>query len=457
MRMIWCRTALRRWGTVGAAVVTAAAVLALALLQVPASSGRSQALPFLATQLDRLHPPAGAQGFPAFARHIVTEAGHPMPVWRYWLLADELTRYFGDAHTLLWPIRTDHQLPLAFYWVQGGLVVLPLSGAPRAVKAGDAVLTMGGQNPSQIAATLSRLISGNRYWVRVQGRALLSTAYGLHWLHLLGRHNQVSLTLQRPNGTVYHVRVSLLHVSKAYATTAQTVVDRFIQRFRAPVSTVPSFSEHGRGAFFSWGIARDGQSGVFVLGTCVDDAAYRHAVQQFFTTMQAHHIPRAVIDLQENLGGNSAVLEPLLQALPAPPGVVVHGYGGSRQVFSALSGGHPYQGHVYVLTSWSTFSSAVMGADVLAANRLATLVGQPTGLAPSALGEVKFIHVPDSPFIAQVSTTYFQAPDHPNATSLVPRISVPLTLADVQTGVNPIARWLASLVAPKDEPPPLAS
>ncbi len=299
-----------RRGALAASLVAVAAILAVARLHPSHVHARSRALQMLATQLERLHPQDGATGFPAFAHRIVSEAVHPMPAWRYWLLADELTRYFGDPHTALGPIRSTRHLPLAFYWVQGGMVVLPLPQAPRAIEAGDAVVAIGGQSPSHMATALSRLLSGNRYWVRVMGRSLLSTGYGLHWLHLLGSHNRVSMTLRRPNGVVYHVSVPLLPASKAYAAQSQTVVDRFVQRFRAPAARPTLYSESAHGAFFSWGIARDGQYGVFVLGTCVDDAAYRHAVQQFFAAMHARHIPRAVIDLQDNFGGNSAVVKP---------------------------------------------------------------------------------------------------------------------------------------------------
>ena len=86
-----------------------------------------------------------------------------------------------------------------------------------------------------------------------------------------------------------------------------------------------------------------------------------------------------------------------------------------------------------------------MVADVLAAIHLATLVGQHTGLAPSGPGQAQLIKVPGSPFTVQVSTTSFEAPGHPATTSLTPQISVPLTLADVRAGINPISRWLAFL------------
>ncbi len=153
-------------------------------------------------------------------------------------------------------------------------------------------------------------------------------------------------------------------------------------------------------------------------------------------------MPRIVIDLQENPGGNSGVIFPILQHIRTHGTLTAFGGRLSTSPASATL----FRGRVFVLTSPSTFSSAVWVADALYANGLAVTVGQPTGLAPSAVGEIDPFVTGGSTIVGQVSTRYFHATGlQASAAALMPTIPAPLTVQEVQAGINPVARWLQQL------------
>jgi C-terminal processing protease CtpA/Prc len=81
-------------------------------------------------------------------------------------------------------------------------------------------------------------------------------------------------------------------------------------------------------------------------------------------------VKRAIVDLRQNRGGDSSVINPLKSGLERRLGAV---------------------GHVYVLIGPGTFSSGTDNAMALRDSLHATLVGEPTEGKPSSYGEVKLV------------------------------------------------------------------
>jgi len=123
---------------------------------------------------------------------------------------------------------------------------------------------------------------------------------------------------------------------------------------------------------------------------------------------------RLVIDLRNNSGGDSALLDPLIDKLAARPEV-------------------NQRGHLFVLIGRRTFSSAVLNALALKDKTQAIFVGEPTGGKPSHFGEVKQFQLPISGLTVTYSTKYF---DYHGDTSpsLVPDVAVEETFENYMAG-----------------------
>ncbi len=202
----------------------------------------------------------------AYAERILATVSPSMPNWQYWLLANDLATWFHDPHTQATPpILTPHQalldrviraaypgyhwyhysgamqptfIPLGFYWTANGLIAMPMAGSPPSVHLGDRVVRVGKLTIPALQERLSRLISGNRYWVRWNGAQDLTLGYFLHWLGVVSSDDEVPLTLRRADGQAYSVNLSLEREPAArLARVYNRAYEAFLDAFRAPLAS----------------------------------------------------------------------------------------------------------------------------------------------------------------------------------------------------------------------------
>lgn len=375
-----------------------------------------------------------AAAFRRFAARTVAAAAKPLPPWRLLLLADRLTNYFHDPHTTVYAPTTGlTMIPVGFHWVQGGLAVYPVGPASAGVEVGDSVVRLGGLTPRVLAQRLRRFFSGNPYWVRSFAGPQLSNGYLLHWLGVVGPHGSVNLLLRTPQGRLLQRTLYLAPVTYVSGLSAAIASVRFLDRFRAPLGLQEPLTSD-----WAWQVTP--RAGIFWLTACIDSAAYAQSVDAFFRQVAAAHAPIVILDLQANGGGYSSAVFPWLHHLPGTAAL------GQELGDTTARPQQPpiFRGRLYVLQSWSTFSAAVVVDDLLTGDGLATSVGQPTGWSTGGWAAVKDYTTPLFGIPFQVATENFPGTYGPLPASLQPEISLPLTLRDVQLGVNPIDRWLAS-------------
>ena len=156
----------------------------------------------------------------------------------------------------------------------------------------------------------------------------------------------------------------------------------------------------------------------FAYNACAEDPSVGPFAKFAASTLafaDQHQVDRFVIDLRRNTGGNSRILEPLIDGLAARPALA---------------------GRVFVIIGMHTFSSAMLNAMELSRRVHATLVGGPTAGRPSGYGEVKMFELPHSKLEIQYSTKLFSNPDFPGD-ALEPQIRVQVTSTDWFSGRDP--------------------
>ncbi|MGE5587781.1 MAG: S41 family peptidase [Clostridia bacterium] len=227
--------------------------------------------------------------------------------------------------------------------------------------------------------------------------------------------------------------------------------------------------------WFGWTVDRSAGYGLFWLDECNNTREYRRAVDEFFAAVRKDGVERIAVDLRRNGGGDSMVVGAFLKYLPytygdlrAPSRSTRHSPQLARQrglwlrlfawVGETFFNGRwlPYpiqpraaadelfRGEVYVLTSWRSFSSAVDFAAILSDNRLAQVVGAPTGGTPTEYGDTLSFTMPNTGWRFTVSTTRFARPDPARdpADALYPDIPVSTAVQDVREGRDPVLEWL---------------
>jgi hypothetical protein len=145
------------------------------------------------------------------------------------------------------------------------------------------------------------------------------------------------------------------------------------------------------------------------------DLPFADFQRQLLDAIRANRCERLIIDLRDNGGGNSAVLEPLITAL-------------LKENFS--NGALP----VFALIGPGTLSSAAMNAIDLKGKIAALLVGEPAGTNPNHYGELKELELPNSHLVIQYSTNYFHPWPKNLGRSLDPQIRVAETWKDFEAG-----------------------
>jgi hypothetical protein len=149
---------------------------------------------------------------------------------------------------------------------------------------------------------------------------------------------------------------------------------------------------------------------------CADDpkvGPFEEFAETTLAFADQNPVDRIVIDLRSNTGGNSRVLEPLVEGLAKRPRVAVF----------AIIGMH-------------TFSSAMLNAMQLKSQLHATLVGGPSGGKPTSYGEVKSFELPHSKLGIQYSTNLFESPEF-RGDSVEPDVLVHVNSTDWFSGRDP--------------------
>lgn len=158
------------------------------------------------------------------------------------------------------------------------------------------------------------------------------------------------------------------------------------------------------------------------------DLAFGEFVKQAFAAVTSTDRLRAVVvDLRNNSGGNSRLINPLLGVLDDLPDSV--------QLYAAISP--------------KTFSSALMNAVQLERRYSGlTLIGRPTGGKPNHYGEVRTVRLPSGNHISY-SISYFTTMKGNSDPYLMPEVSIPLTADDYfaltppqAVGVDPVISYV---------------
>jgi hypothetical protein len=139
--------------------------------------------------------------------------------------------------------------------------------------------------------------------------------------------------------------------------------------------------------------------------------------RQLLDALDANPVKRLVIDLRDNGGGRSSILDPFIETLAKR---------------NATDRALP----TYVLIGRGTFSSAGLNAIGLKLKAHATFVGEPSGVKPNHYGELKTLELPNSRLRVFYSTQYWRSWPSDADASLMPDVSVKESWKDYTAGTD---------------------
>lgn len=159
---------------------------------------------------------------------------------------------------------------------------------------------------------------------------------------------------------------------------------------------------------------------VFTLRRCRYNEEYKSVLHDFFREVKTNGITNIAVDLRDNPGGSSLVANEFITYLNINRYTeftssyrlkLINGTSPFKSVNNKKKEDFLFDGNVYILTSPSTFSSAMWFSVLLQDNGLARVVGEPCGNKPSSYGEVVTFMLPYSRLYFSTTFAYFERPD----------------------------------------------
>jgi hypothetical protein len=319
---------------------------------------------------------------------------------------------FDVSHTRVsWPsgALAFREYPLGFYWFSDGLAVA--SARPEYQEAvGTRVIRLGSRRPGQVQAALAAYVPHeNKANLLGESPAFLRKVEFLQHLRIADADGHLRLALEKPDGQRFELSV---------APDADPTRTNWIAIWDA--RAVPRKAANQSAALPYWyGYWPEDQTLYLQYNECgnMPHNPFASVVESMFAVADAQPVQRLIVDLRGNGGGDSTVVQSLLEGLTTRPSL------SARR-------------HLYALIGRGTCSSGMWAALDLERRFGALLVGEPTGGKPNSYGDLRLFELPHSRLVVRYSTKWFEL-RHGNSPSLMPNLPASPSLNDCLAGRDP--------------------
>lgn len=322
-----------------------------------------------------------------------------------------------------------HPYPLQFFWYSDGPAVTHATEKYK-LALGARIVRIGSMSPEELESAASPYLSHeNLPLLHALSPDFIMNREVADHFGLAGADGVVEFTLERPGAKQFQLRV---------APTSADSQDHMISATEALQLPVPLYRKRP-GAWYWYEYLADSRSLYIQYNRCRNDPkkSFKVFTRELFKFVDDLHyadgIERVIVDLRFNSGGDSSIVEPLLEGLK------------SRPRLSA-------KGHLYVLISRDTFSSGMMAAISFREDLYAILVGEASGSRPNEYGEVQTLVLPNSKIKIRYTTKYFQLLQDSDPLTLEPDIPIRRSIADFLSGHDQVLDTAFQHPLPIDQP-----
>ena len=196
--------------------------------------------------------------------------------------------------------------------------------------------------------------------------------------------------------------------------------------------------KYSRSENVSYKIDKENSVGIITINRCCCDDNYVKTVDNFFADVEANKVENVVIDLRQNQGGHSRVINYFSCYLGNIKDLnfgkienkekTIHTHYTENQIKKDRMDKNVFNGKIFVLSSNFTFSSGMRFVSVLSDNKLATVVGEVPGNSPTLYGDISghIFNTPNSNLRFCATYKKFYRPDETkDPERLTPDVQVP--------------------------------
>lgn len=314
--------------------------------------------------------------------------------------ATELTTFFQDGHTNIEiPYAAKSRcLPLPCDWNESASTDLVLTKRYENIPSGSQITHICGVPIEQVITLMSQRIPHENIFL-VKSRMF---KYPYQNYHVFSEMNLHALFGEQP----------------AYAISF--LVDGAEVVKSSPLADYNGFLDFPDDQdFISYELAENAV--ILHLNSCNLNEKYTETLEEIAALCHERQIPSLVLDLSQNMGGNSAAIDEFIKFTHVDS---FHRYemidfsSGEAKTITRRSDeikNHKkvclFPTEIYCKVSHNTFSSARTFAVTLKDNGIAKIIGTETGGKPNSYGMPKKYVMPESKIRFRVSRCYFMRPD----------------------------------------------
>jgi hypothetical protein len=316
----------------------------------------------------------------------------------------------GDSHTAL-TVIPEKAFPLKLYWFKEGICVIDTTSEFAELLNGR-LAAVDGHPVEEVVRAVSGIIPhDNDAQVKDFVPRFLASSEHLFGLGLIADPEEATFSVRTPAGGTASARMRSLPRSAigTISWAAPAVDPSRLPLYRRTAGSAYEFAylAGSRTLYFAYNSCRDLPGRPF--------AAF---AAELWNTVKKDPVEKMVIDLRNNGGGDSSILDAFIGQLAAAKEI-------NRK------------GRLFVIIGRRTFSSAILNAVDLKKRTEAVFYGEPTGGKPNHYGEVEILTLPYLKLGVSYSTKYFRFVEGDDP-SLVPDVLVELTLDDYLALRDPV-------------------
>jgi len=329
-----------------------------------------------------------------------------------------LMALIGDGHTGLFPdlMSNWNGVPMQFGQFKEGLFIT--TADPKyADLVGSQVLRIGESTPEQLIKTISPVISKD-------SDQAVTRAFGdyirypqlLNGLGLQSQTDRLLLTVRGPDGNTRSAEVLVAPRDPDFSRIAGH--PKWVTVFQNSPGPLPLYLKDRRTPYWFETLPDQPKTLYFQFNLVVNSPTetFQQFTDRLFKFIDANGIDKLIIDMRWNNGGNTLLMQPLINGI-------------------IRRGRIDQTGKLFVIVGRFTFSAAINVAAALSTNTNSILVGEPTPTGPNFIGESNIISLPYSRLRVSISDIYWQNTwTTDTRTWLAPLLYVPITFEDFKAG-----------------------
>jgi len=285
----------------------------------------------------------------------------------------------GDAHTSV--AFPNKYLPIKFYWFEDGIYIIRTSEAYKNLLF-KKVIAIEDVSMDKILHELSEIISfENEYFFKAQSMKYMQVAEVLYGLLISDSMDNIKITTEHNTVKVKTVNIKELK----YSDSELPLYAR-----RPNENLWYEYLEDKEELYIKYNYCRE--EGNIKIST---------KIVEIIDFIEKNSTYKITIDLRNNLGGDSKLLEPLLCYIKNNPRI------NNKE-------------NLKVIIGRETFSSGLLNAYEFKFETNCVIWGEPSGGKPNCYGEILRFVLPNSKFSVSYSTRYYKLIDDDSTMSLYP-------------------------------------